>query len=126
MREMCEYRIFDGKAQTAEYELCILATNVFSAMLRVKLCEAKEDYRRPTGDRMTYTKLAQLTGLSRATLESLASRQAYNIRLSTIDKVCVALGGGGGGGGGCEPGDLLELVNEDELCGQEDRQDHRC
>jgi len=55
---------------------------------------------------MTYELLAERTGLSRATLESLASRPSYNTRLSTIEKICKALG--------CQPGDLLELA-QDEL-----------
>jgi putative transcriptional regulator len=63
-----------------------------------------EKWRSRTGQRMTYELLAQRTGLSRATLESLATRETYNTRLSTIEKVCSALG--------CEPGDLLELVNK--------------
>jgi DNA-binding Xre family transcriptional regulator len=72
-------------------------------VLRVKLREAMEEYRRTTGERMTYELLAKRTGLSRATLESLASRDTYNTRLSTIAKVCRALG--------CKPGDLLELTD---------------
>jgi DNA-binding Xre family transcriptional regulator len=71
-------------------------------VLRVKLREAMEEYRRRTGERMTYELLAKRTGLSRATLESLASRDTYNTRLSTIAKVCRALG--------CTPGDILELT----------------
>ena len=63
-----------------------------------------EDYRRRTGERITYELLASRTGLSRATLESLASRESYNTRLSTIEKLCRALG--------CKPGDLLELADE--------------
>lgn len=73
-------------------------------MLRVKLREAMEDYRRRTGVRMTYELLSRQTGLSRATLESVASRHSYNTRLSTIEKLCVALE--------CKPGDLLELTGE--------------
>ena len=60
-----------------------------------------EEHRRRTGERMTYQLLAKRTGLSRATLESLASRPTYNTRLSTIERLCAALG--------CQPGDLLEL-----------------
>ena len=71
-------------------------------MLRVKLREAMAEYRRRTGERMTYELLAKRTGLSRSTLESLASRHTYNTRLSTIAKVCRALG--------CTPGDILELT----------------
>ena len=100
------------------YENCIHNTTFLSTMLRVKLREAMEDYRRRFGDRMTHEKLARVTGLSRATLESLSSRETYNTRLSTIDKLCVALC--------CDPGDLLELVKEGEGAGHEDRQEGRC
>ena len=75
-------------------------------MLRVKLREAMEEHRRRTGERMTYELLAKRTGLSRATLESLATRHTYNTRLSTIEKLCIALG--------CKPGDLLDLAANDE------------
>ena len=74
-------------------------------MIRVRLREAMEDHRRRTGERMTYETLAQATGLSRRTLESLASRPGYNSTLETIAKLCRALG--------CEPGDLLVLEPED-------------
>ena len=71
-------------------------------MLRVKLREAMDEHRCRTGERMTYELLAKRTGLSRATLESLATRPTYNTRLSTVEKLCLALG--------CQPGDLLELT----------------
>ena len=73
-------------------------------MMRVKLREAMRKHRQRTGERMTYEKLAERTGLSKATLESVASRGNYNTRLSTIDKLCRALG--------CQPSDLLELTTE--------------
>jgi DNA-binding Xre family transcriptional regulator len=60
-----------------------------------------EDYRRRSGQTVTYVELAEKTGLSRATLESLGSR-AYNTRLSTIAALCNVLG--------CGLSDLLELV----------------
>ena len=60
-----------------------------------------EDHRRRTGERMTYERLAQLTGLSRQTLASVASRPGYNSTLSTVAKLCHALS--------CQPGDLLAL-----------------
>ena len=67
-----------------------------------------ESHRRRTGERMTYEHLAQLTGLSRQTLESLASRPGYNSTLDTIAKLCRALD--------CQPGDLLvlDLGRQDE------------
>jgi DNA-binding Xre family transcriptional regulator len=61
-----------------------------------------EEYRQRTGERMTYALLAKRTGLSRPTIESLASRNGYNARLSTIERVCIALG--------CQPGDLLRVA----------------
>ena len=60
-----------------------------------------ENHRRRTGERMTYERLAQLTGLSRQTLESVATRPGYNSTLDTIAKLCRALN--------CQPGDLLVL-----------------
>jgi len=70
-------------------------------MIHVKLREAMEAYRRRTGIRVTYDVLAERTGISVATLQSLAARPEYNTRLSTIEKICRALE--------CSPGDLLEL-----------------
>lgn len=71
-------------------------------MLRVRLREAMDAYRKRTGVRLTYQTLADATGLSIATLQSLATRPAYNTRLSTIERLCSALQ--------CQPGDLLELT----------------
>jgi DNA-binding Xre family transcriptional regulator len=70
-------------------------------MIEVKLRRAMAAYRRRTGVKLTYDTLAARTGLSIATLQSLAARPHYNTRLSTIEKICVALD--------CAPGDLLEL-----------------
>ena len=76
-------------------------------MLRIRLREAMEAYKMRTGDRLTYEKLAFESGISISTLQSMAARPGYNTRLSTVEKLCVALG--------CNPGDLLELSsNSDE------------
>jgi DNA-binding Xre family transcriptional regulator len=85
---------------------CIVNTINGDNFMRVKLREVMNEFRRRTGERMTYEKLAERTGLSKATLESLASRNTYNTRLSTIEKLCQALG--------CQPGDLLELDTQPE------------
>ena len=74
-------------------------------MLHVKLREAMEAYRQRTGVRLTYDALADRTGISVATLQSLAARPGYNTRLSTIERLCAALE--------CAPGDLLELRQEE-------------
>lgn len=73
--------------------------------MRVRLREAMDAYRARTGQRMTYEKLALASGVSVATLQSLAARPNYNTRISTIGRLCAALR--------CSPGDLLELT-EDE------------
>lgn len=61
--------------------------------------EAMERYSARTGERMTYRILAERTGLSRSTVESIAARDGYNSSLDTIDKLCGALG--------CTPAELL-------------------
>jgi putative transcriptional regulator len=73
-------------------------------MIVVRLKTAMEAYSARTGERMTYRLLAERTDLSRATLESLASRRSYNTTLQTVEKLCRALG--------CSPGDLLELEED--------------
>lgn len=73
-------------------------------MLYVKLREMMEVYRKRTGVRLTYNTIAEQTGISVATLQSLAARPDYNTRLSTIERLCLVLQ--------CTPGDLLELRND--------------
>lgn len=58
-------------------------------------------YRERTGEALTYSLLAEQTGLSRFSLESLGARDSYNTTLDTVERICRALG--------CTPGDLLEL-----------------
>jgi putative transcriptional regulator len=75
-------------------------------MIRVKLREAMDVYRQQTGNKLTYELLAEQTGIALTTLQSLAAREGYNTRLSTIEKLCRALK--------CAPGDLLELSTDSE------------
>ena len=58
-----------------------------------------DQYALRTGESLTYEKLARRSGLSKATLESIASRRDYNPTLETVDRLCAALM--------CQPGDLL-------------------
>jgi len=74
-------------------------------MIKIKLKEAIEEYRKRTGAALTYRLLAARTGLSEATLQSLGSRRDYNPTLATIERLCDALG--------CEPGDLLEIERKE-------------
>lgn len=76
-------------------ENCIVNT----IMIEIRLKDAMEAYRSRTGVRLTYEVLAEQTGLSLSTLQSIASRANYNPRLSTIEALCEALD--------CLPGDLL-------------------
>lgn len=75
-------------------------------MLYVKIREAMEAYRLRTGVRLTYDIIAERTGISVATLQSLATRPGYNTRLSTVERLCRVLE--------CAPGDLLELHDSPE------------
>ena len=81
-------------------------------MIKVKLREAMEIFRRRTGVRLTYESLSEKTGISVNTLQSLASRTSYNTRLTTIEKLCRVLD--------CLPGDLLELTADTEGGDHED------
>jgi DNA-binding Xre family transcriptional regulator len=78
-----------------------LVLSIQFLMIRIRLREAMKAHRQRTGVKLTYDILAARTGLSIATLQSLAARPDYNPRLSTIEKLCVALE--------CAPADLLEL-----------------
>lgn len=69
--------------------------------MRIKLREAIENHLERTGERLTYARIAELSGLSRATVESIATRSDYNATLDAIERLCRALG--------CTPGELLEL-----------------
>lgn len=76
-------------------------------MIRIKLREAMDAYRQRTGNKLTYELLAEQTGIALTTLQSLAARPGYNTRLSTIEKLCVALK--------CSPNDLLEMSDDSGL-----------
>ncbi len=60
-------------------------------MIRVRLREAMEAYRRRTGQRVTYAKLAEMSGVAEGTLNSIGSRLAYNVTLASVEKICRAL-----------------------------------
>jgi DNA-binding Xre family transcriptional regulator len=83
-----------------------LVLSIQYVRLVVKLREAMVAYRRRTGVRLTYASLSRLTGVSKATLQSLGTRRGYNTRLSTVARLCQVLE--------CAPGDLLELTEAGE------------
>ncbi len=71
-------------------------------MLIVNLRKAMAQYQMATGEKLTYQTLAEGTGISINTLQSVAARPGYNTNLSTIETLCTALE--------CKPGDILELL----------------
>ena len=48
-------------------------------------------YSGPGEEKLTYQQLAEMTGISRATLEAIGSRSDYNPTLSIIDTLCEQL-----------------------------------
>ena len=80
----------------------VLSIQVRATMLKVQLRKALDNHEQRTGEKITYEELAERTGLSRSTVESLATRTSYNTRLSTIDRLCCVLN--------CQPGELLEYT----------------
>lgn len=71
-------------------------------MIKIRLKEAIEKLKADTGERVTYEQLALATGLSKATIESIASRSSYNASLKVIDTLCASLQ--------TTPAELLEYV----------------
>ena len=70
-------------------------------MIDIRLKDAMLRYEALTGEHLTYEELAHRTGLSVATLHSMATRNGYNAGLRTIEKICRNLR--------CTPGELLQL-----------------
>ena len=73
-------------------------------MLTIKLRDAMEAYRRRTGERMTYGKLAKVTGIAESTLKKIGSSLTHHTTLANIEKLCRALD--------VTPGDLLEVIDD--------------
>ena len=61
------------------------------AVIRVKLREAMEAHRLRTGERLTYTGLAEMSGVGEGTLSSIGSRVGYNVTLATVERIRRAL-----------------------------------
>lgn len=60
-------------------------------MIRIHLRKVLSNFEERTGERLTYTELAKRTGISKATIDSLATRDDYNPTLKTIDRICTTL-----------------------------------
>lgn len=61
---------------------------------------------------MSVTELAQKVGITMANISVLKNNKARAIRFSTLDAICKALD--------CQPGDILEYIELDELVDVED------
>ncbi len=72
-------------------------------MIVVKLRDAMEAYRRRTGQRMTYVRLAERTGIAHSTMRTIGSDLTYHPTLANIERICKALE--------VSPGDLLEIID---------------
>lgn len=60
-------------------------------MIEVRLRETMAAYGERHGERLTYHKLAERTGVSKATLEAIGSRPDYNTTLFVLDSLCTYL-----------------------------------
>lgn len=69
--------------------------------LRIRLRECMDTYEARTGTRVSYGDIAEATGLSLATVQSIGSRGYYNATLRVVAQLCVTLH--------VSPGELLEL-----------------
>jgi putative transcriptional regulator len=56
--------------------------------------------------KMSLTELSERVGITIANLSVLKSGKAKAIRFSTLDEICSVLS--------CQPGDILEYMNEEE------------
>lgn len=73
--------------------------------IRIKLRQAMDSYESRTGLRVTYSELAERTGLSLPTLQSIGSRETYNATLDVVAKICTALA--------ITPNELLDWSEEE-------------
>jgi DNA-binding Xre family transcriptional regulator len=73
----------------------------------MRLRECMDLYEARTGLRVTYSDLAERTGLSLPTIQSVGSREHYNATLEAVERLCVALG--------VTPNELLEWSDEPSL-----------
>ena len=59
--------------------------------IRLRLRECMDLFEARTGEHITYGDLAQATGLSEATVQSIGSRQGYNATIAVVERLCRAL-----------------------------------
>jgi DNA-binding Xre family transcriptional regulator len=76
-------------------------------MLRFRLQQLLSDRQFATGQRMTLTELAVVTGVNRVTLSRMANVRGYNTVTDNLDRLCTFFG--------CKIEQLVEHVPESEL-----------
>ena len=57
----------------------------------LRLRECMDLFEARTGEHATYAELAEATGLSEATVQSIGSREGYNATLAVVERLCIAL-----------------------------------
>lgn len=57
-------------------------------MIKIRLRDAMRNYSERRGVKITYQQLSEVTGISKATLETLGSRANYNTTLAVLDTLC--------------------------------------
>lgn len=60
-------------------------------MIEIRLKHALSEFQDRTGKKLTHGELAERTGVSKSTIDSMASRKDYNTTLKTIDRICTVL-----------------------------------
>ncbi|WP_042271679.1 helix-turn-helix domain-containing protein [[Clostridium] dakarense] len=60
--------------------------------------------------KISLTELAQKIDITNANLSILKNNKARAVRFSTLNEICKALE--------CQPGDILEYIEDDEECGE--------
>lgn len=73
-------------------------------MIEIKLKTVMAKYSDKNEKKLTYQDLAELTGISKATIEAIGSRPDYNTTLATIDSLCRVLD--------CSVSELIEFHKE--------------
>ena len=59
--------------------------------IEIRLRHCMDRFESRTGQHVTYSQLAEATGLSEATIQSIGAREDYRPSLTVIEKLCNAL-----------------------------------
>lgn len=76
-------------------------------MIRVHFKKLLDDKSFEAKRRITLNEVAEVTGISRATLTRVANVPGYNTNTDTLDALCKYFD--------CSPGELLSYIEEDKI-----------